>query len=384
MGQRRILLSAGDASGDLHAANLMRAMRQVEPGLSFVGFGMDRMATAGLEPLPADGPADGAMWLHNILRIGRYRQRLACCCEYMDGHSVDLLVPVDFGGFNIYLCKEATRRGVPVFYYIPPQVWAHGTYRLKKLKKWTSRAGLIYPFERELYERHGVAAEYVGHPLFDEIDRHPPSEAAVAELRNRFGESLIGVFPGSRPQEVRAHLPVVGEACRRIRAAAPEVAFAVVCPPGVQSLVAEGLADAQMSAPVLTDVKPTELARASRLCIAKSGTITLEIASQGTPMVIFYRASPVVVFLGSGLASTSFVGLINTLAGRMICAEKAMAFARPAWVAEQALRLLRDADAYEQCRRAIRQALDGFAVPGASDRAARSALELIGSDGSRQ
>jgi len=345
---------------------------------------MGRMAEAGLEPLPAAGPADGAMWLHNVLRIGRYGERLARCREHMDRHRVDLVVPVDFGGFNICLCREATRRGLPVFYYIPPQVWAHGTYRLKKLKKWTSRAGLIYPFERELYERHGVAAEYVGHPLFDEIDRHPPSEAVVAGLKGRFGESLIGVFPGSRAQEARAHLPVVGEACRRIRAAEPEVTFAAVCPPGVQSLVAEGLADAEVPVPVLTDVKPTELARASRLCITKSGTITLEIASQGTPMVIFYRASPVVVFLGSGLAGVPFVGLINTLAGRMICPEKVMAAARPEWIAGQALRLLGDGDAYEQCRRAIQQALEGFAVPGASDRAARSALKLIGSHGSGQ
>ncbi len=384
MGQKRILLSVGDASGDLHAANLMRAMRRADPALSFVGFGMDAMVGAGLEPLSPDGGADDAMWLHNILRIRRYRRRLARCRDYMNGCQVDMVVPVDFGGFNIYLCKEATRRGIPVFYYIPPQVWAHGTYRLKKLRKWTSRVGLIYPFERGLYERHGVAAEYVGHPLFDEIERNPPSEASVAELRDRFGQSLIGVFPGSRPQEVRAHLPVIGAACRYIQAAAPEVSFAVVCPPNVQPLVAEAIGPARLPVAVLPGVKPTELARASRLCIAKSGTITLEIASQGAPMVIFYRASPVVVFMGSGLASTPFMGLINTLAGRMICPEKAMAFAEPEWVADQALRLLRDAQAYERCRQAIRETLDGFAVPGASQRAARSALELVGSDRSGQ
>lgn len=374
---KRILLSVGEDSGDLHAANLMRAMRELNPDLSFVGFGMARMAEAGLESLRTEPAPGSAMWLHNILRLRYYRRRLARCRQYMDGHPVDLVVPVDFGGFNIYLCKGAAARGIPVFYYIPPQVWAHGTYRLKKLRKWTSRAGLIYPFEPELYERYGVEADYVGHPLFDEIERHPPSGRVVAELKDRFGRDLIGIFPGSRRQEVRAHLPVIVESCRRIRLAVPGVSFAVLCPPSLRPLVAERLAGAGQEAAVLDDAKPTELARASKLCITKSGTITLEIASQHTPMVILYRASPFVMFLARGLTATPYLGLINTLAGRMICPEKPMARSDPEWVTQQVVRLLRDSAAHQKCRHEIQEALDGFAVPGASARAARNALQLI-------
>jgi len=339
------MLSVGDPSGDLHAANLMRAIRR-------------------------------AMWLHNLLRLGHYRRRLEVCMHRLDAGDVSMLVPVDFGGFNLCLCRQAARRGVPVFYYIPPQVWAHGRYRLKKLRKWTTRCGLIYPFETDLYRQWGVAAEYVGHPLFDEIAQHPPSDDVVRGLRRRFGENLVALFPGSRRQEVRAHAQVLADACREIRRAVPDVAFATLCPERVRSLVAKLLPE-YLGVQAVDDATPIELARASRLCIAKSGTITLEIATQGVPTVIFYRALAFAAFMGYGLADVPYMGLVNNLAGRMVCPEKLMVRPDPRWVAGQALRLLRDPEAYEENRRDIAATLDGFAEPGASDRAARSALELI-------
>jgi lipid-A-disaccharide synthase len=373
---RRVLLSVGDDSGDLHGAGLMRAMRELDSGLSFTGFGMARMRQAGLESLEEDGPQDSAMWLYNVLRIRRFRQRLARCRREFDRRPPDLVVPVDFGGFNLYVCREAAARGIPVFYYIPPQVWAHGRYRLKKLRKWVTRAGLIYPFEAPLYRRYGVAAEYVGHPLFDELERDPPSEQVVGELRDRFGQNLIGIFPGSRRQEVRANLPVLIESCRRIRRGIPDASFALRSTPAMRPLAEEVLGREGGGIEVV-EARPTELARASRLCITKSGSITLEIASELTPMVILYRLSAVLAFVGWGLSHTPYLGLINVLAGRDICPELPMSRDDPGWVARQALRLLQDDDAYAACRDAIGRALAGFAEPGASVRAARSALELI-------
>ncbi len=378
MTPRTILISAGDDSGDAHAANLMRAVRAAEPEARFVGLGMSRMSEQGLQPLDSEPEHGSTMWLKNVARLGYYRRRLALCRRRLAAGDVDLVVPVDFGGFNLYLSREATRQGVPVFYYIPPQVWAHGRYRLKKLRKWTTRCGLIYPFEARLYERWGVEAEYVGHPYFDELERRPPDPHTVDSLRGRFGECLVGLFPGSRRQEVAAHMPVLIETCRRVRARVPRASFALRCTPPTREL-AEGIAaaaDVEMA--VLGDeVSPVELAAASRLCITKSGTITLEIAGQGTPMVIFYQASPLVAFLAWGVSHTPYVGLINVLAGRVICPEKASLRIRPDWVAGQALRLLQDEDAYESCRADIRGVLDGFARPGASERAAHSALGLL-------
>jgi lipid-A-disaccharide synthase len=377
MAEIDILLSVGDASGDLHAANLMRAIRALEPETRFAGFGMGRMAEAGLESLAEVESADGAMWLHNVLRLGRYRRRLAACCDYIERRRPDLVVPVDFGGFNLCLCRAAAARGVPVFYYIPPQVWAHGAYRLKKLRKWTSRAGLIYPFEEPLYHRYGVEAEYVGHPLFDELDRRPPADDVVGALGERFGDGLVGVFPGSRSQEVRANVPVLARACQEVRRAVPQAAFAAVAAPSLRDEVQRLVARDGGGIKLLDGVRPVELARASRLCIAKSGTVTLEIASQRTPMVVFYRASGLVAFLAYGLSDTPHVGLVNVLAGGAVCPEKATVRADSRWVAAKAVRLLTDAEAWEACRRGIAAVMDGFAAPGASERAARSVLSLL-------
>ncbi len=378
MGATRIMLSAGDDSGDLHAANLMRAIRALAPQAEFIGLGMERMAREGMEPLGDAGEPDSAMWLHNVLRMGRFGRRLALCRRALDERRPELVVPVDFGGFNLYLCRAAAARGVPVFYYIPPQVWAHGRYRAKKLRKWTDRVGFIYPFERGLYRRYGVEAEYVGHPLFDELERHPPSPQVVEALRERFGANLIAVFPGSRRQEVRATMPVITAACRRLARRVPDAAFAVLAGPKVREAAAELLGDGPPGMELVEDARPVELARAARLCLTKSGTITLEIAAQGTPMVIFYRVSPLVGFLAYGLCDVPYFGLINLLAGRIVCPEKGMTAPEPAWVARSALGLMEDADAYEECRAAMRRALEGFAEPGASERAARSALEMIG------
>ncbi|MGD2175415.1 MAG: lipid-A-disaccharide synthase [Candidatus Brocadiaceae bacterium] len=375
MAERCVLLSVGDDSGDLHAANLMRAMREHEPDVRFTGFGMERMVAAGLAPLGEQGGS--AMWFRNLLRLGRYRRRLETCRSILRDGGVDLVVPVDFGGFNLYLCREAARRGVPVFYYIPPQVWAHGRYRLKKLRKWTTRCGLIYPFERELYRRWSVGAEYVGHPLFDAIEQNPPSEEAVSRLRERFGDRLVAIFPGSRMQEVRAHVPLIVRCCRRLRAEVAGVTFALLSPTGVRAEAERLLPGEALEIAVLEDVRPVELARASHVCIAKSGTVTLEIATQQTPTVIFYRTNPFTHFIALGLSETPYAGIVNVLAGRMVCAEKVMSRDDHEWLARQALRLLKDPEAHAACRRAMGEALEGFARPGASARAAESALELL-------
>jgi lipid-A-disaccharide synthase len=375
MAPKRILLSVGDDSGDLHAANLMREVRRLGPEVRFVGLGMERMAAEGLEPLEAAAGRGSEMWLQNILHLGHFGRRLRLCCRAM-AEGVDLAVPVDFGGFNLCLCRQAARLGVPVFYYIPPQVWAHGRYRLKKLRKWVTRAGLIYPFEADLYRDWDVPAEFVGHPLFDEIDRQPPSPRAVQRLHARFGTELVGIFPGSRGQEVRANLPAVAEACRRIRAKVPQAAFAVVTTPRMRPLAA-GLLRPGSPVDVLEDVRPTELARAARVCITKSGTITLEIASQGTPMVIYYRVPPIGWFFAHGLGDVPWIGLVNVLAGRTVCAEKLAWRDDPEWLAAQTLRLLTDPAAHEQCRADIERALEGIARPGASAAAARIVVEML-------
>jgi lipid-A-disaccharide synthase len=371
----RIFMSVGDDSADLHASHLMRAIRRRQPDAEFVGLGLARMQAEGMQALDLGTEKDSAMWLHNAIRLGHYQGRAVKCSEFFRRERPDLVIPIDFGGFNMCLSMRAAAQGLRVFYYIPPQVWAHGRYRLKKLRKWVTKCGLIYPFEPPLYERWGVAADYVGHPFFDELAADPPSEDKVAALRARFGPRLVGIFPGSRRQEVIPHLAMLREACAAIRRAEPDVQFALLAPPRLRDVVEEHRGGVGIE--ILDDVRPVELARASRICLAKSGTITLEIASQETPAVIFYRANPFVAFMAWGLSHTPVIGIVNNLAGRIICPERPTTRHEPGWVARNALRLLQDEAAWEECRAGIRATLDGFAVPGASEHAAESALSLI-------
>jgi len=372
-----IFLCAGDDSGDLHASSLMVALRRLEPHVRFSGVGMRRMKRAGLQCIEDQDEWGSALWLHNLLRLGRFKRLLKRCKEFLHQHKPDLVVPVDFGGFNTLLCRAARKARVPVLYYVPPQVWAHGAYRIKKLARCVDRFAVIYPFEREFYRQRGLDVEYVGHPLFDEIEAEPPDEGVVADLRERFGERLIGIFPGSREQEVRRHLPIMTAACSRLRSKFPEAAFALVCPERLGNLVGELLAASPVEVAQL-DIKTTELARAALLCVTKSGTITLEIASQLKPMVILYKVGGFTYFVASGLTQTRYIGLVNTLASRMICPEKVMWRREDKWVAAECARLMGSEDEYGRPRRELQQVMKDFARPGASERTARLALRMAG------
>jgi lipid-A-disaccharide synthase len=378
MGDTTILISVGDDSGDLHASHLMRAIRRRRPGVRFVGHGMERMLAEGLELLTSD-EMHSAMWLHNILRMGRYYGRLCRMTDYMDSEGVDLVLPIDFGGFNLYLSRRATDRGLPVFYYIPPQVWAHGRYRLKKLRKWITHAGLIYPFEPPLYDDYGVDATFVGHPLFDELQANPPRPEVVEALRNRFGPKLVGVFPGSREHEVRAHMGLVDRACRLVRDSVPEARFAMLATERLHELASE-LLPAGCPVEPLRDVSPIELARASAACLSKSGTVTLELATEFVPTVVFYQVPAFGRFHFLGLTKIRHVSVVNNVIDELVYPERLVLKSDAPWMARHLVRFLTDQDAAARCRRRVHRAIDAFGGPGATDRAADAVLKLL--DGS--
>jgi lipid-A-disaccharide synthase len=336
---------------------------------------MERMKEAGLEPLAKDD-GGSAMWLHNILRIGSFHRRLRLCRRLFRERRPDLVVLVDFGGFNLFLARAATRAGIPVVYYVIPQVWAHGRYRLKKIAKWVTKALVIYPFEPDLCRRYGVDAEFVGHPLFDELERVPPDEGKVSALRDSLPGRIVGLFPGSRRQEIRANLPIMLCAAAKLREEFPDVRFAAVCPPKTRALVEKVLQGGGVEV-ALPDVRPLELARASEVCITKSGTITLEIASQHTPMVIFYRVSPLVHFLARGVTDAKFIGLVNTLEGRAVSPERAMRRDEPEWVTARARELLADSQYCAKCREDVKWSIEKIAAPGASERAAHVSVKVM-------
>ncbi len=375
--EKAVFISVGDHSGDLHASNLIKEMRRREPDIAFAGFGLDKMLEAGFLHLDVRAGHKSAMWLRNVLNASGFYRRLSIARKFFRTNRPGLVILVDYGGFNLFLAREAAGAGIPVLYYIIPQVWAHGRYRLKKMRKWVDRAAVIYPFEPGICDSYGLDARYVGHPLFDELQEHPTQQSSVSSLKESYGENLIAVFPGSRKQEVRANLPVILRACRMLGRVCGPLKFAVACPHGPARDEADVIIGGSATHAELTGARPAELAKAAMLCLTKSGTITLEIASQNTPMVILYRVSPFLYFIISGMTHTPHAGIVNALAGETICPEKVMWRSDPRWLCEEARRLIEEKQRYRENVEALRALIDRVGAPGATSRTADIAFDMM-------
>jgi lipid-A-disaccharide synthase len=376
MPDKTIFFSAGDTSGDTHAANLIRELKRLDPELSFVGFGLEQMRESGMVDLEESESHAPVIWLHNLLHLGSFRRKLKTCREWFEKGKVDAVVLVDFGGFNLFVAKAAAQRDIPVFYYILPQIWAHGRYRIKKVRKWVSRAFVIYPFEPDIYREYGVETEYVGHPFFDELKRRPVDETVVENIRKKSGGKIVALFPGSRSQEVKKHLRLLIPACRKLRKKFPDIRFATICPPHARNAMEDAMRGCNLDIQ-FPNCRPVELAKASYLCLTKSGTISLEIASQNTPMIIFYAINPLLYFFAKGMAYTPYIGIVNVLADEMVCPEKVMWHTDPSWIVTESSKLLMSPQHYEQQRERIREVMAKLAQPGASQKTARLIIREI-------
>src|SRR5262245_53000269 len=224
----RIFISAGEPSGDLHGANLIRELRARHPGVECVGFGGERMAAAGgklLYPLCQLA----VMWFARVLaNAPRFLELISRADRYFRRERPDAVVLIDYPGFNWWVARRARFHGIPVFYFVPPQLWGWAGWRVKKMRRFVDHVLCTLPFEKAWYQARGVEAHYVGHPYFDELPRQQFDRTFVAEQQARPGK-VIGLLPGSRTQEVERNLSTLVRAAARIRAARPDTRFLVAC-----------------------------------------------------------------------------------------------------------------------------------------------------------
>ncbi len=336
------MVVAGEASGDLHAAHFIEALRRRRPAARFCGMGSQRMREAGAEIL-VDADEVSVMGLWEVLvKYPHLRERLAFLRRRMLEIRPDLLVLVDFVEFNLKLAEAAKAAGIPVLFYVSPQIWAWRPGRVKKIGERIDMMATIFPFEVRYYREAGVPVRYVGHPLVDEVRITESREEARAALGLEPEGPLLGLLPGSRQSEVARILPVLIETARKVLEQHPEARFVIP--------VAHTIARDSIEAPVADSGLPIRVVegqshrvmRASDVVITASGTATLEVALVGTPMVIVYRLSPVSHFILSRLVTINHVGLPNIVAGREIVREFIQGAARPEAIAAEALRILDD------------------------------------------
>jgi len=373
----RIAIVAGEASGDLHGAGLVEALRRHAPRLAFSGMGGVRMRAAGVRLL-ADA---GETAVVGVSELWEKRRALRSALRALRGHLAEaspaLLICIDFPDFNLLLARTARRLGIPVCYFISPQVWAWRRGRVRTIRRLVRKMLVLFPFEETLYRAAGVDVAFVGHPLLDTLATVPPRERCRERLGVADGVKVLGLLPGSRAAEIRRHLPLLLEAAGRVRAEESGVAVLLGLSdmadrPAVEAAVAR----ARVAVQVIQG-RTHEVMRAADFLLAVSGTVTLEAAILETPMLITYRLGPVSAWLARLLIRVPFVGLPNLVAERAIVPELLQRDATPGRLAATALDVLRSLGRQGAMRAALADVRRRLGEPGALDRAAREIVLLL-------
>lgn len=371
----RLFFSAGESSGDIHGANLIRSLRDLDSSVVCEGVGGTHMAGVGMA-LRHDLASRAIMGFSEVVRsFGWIRRVFHDCAAHIERTRPDAVVLIDYPGFNMRLAQRAKAAGVPVIYYISPQVWAWRSSRVYTLARLVDKMLVIFPFEERLYRDAGVDCTFVGHPLLDHIAAWREGRPSASVSGNRQSE-VVGLLPGSREQEVARLMPTMVEAAAGIRQRFPDVRFAVPCVSDTRERQVRALAE---GFPLDTVVGKTyDVLESARFCLVASGTATLETALFGVPMAILYRTSPVNYWIARRLVRIRHIGLVNIVAGRGIVPEFIQDEAAAAAILPVALDLMTDTPRRAQMLSDLAEVRNALGSPGASMRAAREILRVAG------
>ncbi len=374
----RVMISCGEPSGDLYAGALAEEILRQEPSATLVGFGGDRLAAAGATLIENFS----GLSVTGLLEVVRVLPRTYATYRRLVADAVatrpDVFVAVDFPDFNFTLARALKKRGIPVVYYISPQLWAWRSGRMQTMKRIADRVLVIFPFEEQIYRDAGVPVEWVGHPL---LDLTPPSQSRDAFLRGVGLDPqrpLLALLPGSRRNELRMILPDLARAAVLIRRQVPDVQFLVARAPHLDDRLFEplGLLEEDGASAVVLPARADDVLRAADAAVVASGTVTVQAALHECPMVVVYRLSSLTYRLGKPFVHVDTYAMANLVAGKRVVPELIQDAFTPEAVAREAVRMLTD-EAYVEGMRGELHAVKGkLGDRGASRRAARAVLEV--------
>lgn len=369
---------AGEASGDMHGAGIVEAMQELKPGLEFCGMGGEKMRRAGVDT-QVDAREMSIVGLIEVFsQLSTIYKARRLLLNSLQQRPPDLLILIDFPDFNLMIAGKAKKLGVPVLYYIPPQVWAWRSGRAKKIARLVDEIAVILPFEEEFYKSYGIPAHFVGHPLMETVR----TSLSPREFRHQHDipeeNLLIGILPGSRRKEIAAMLPLFLESGERLSSEYDRISFVLPRASTVTAACLEeaGLASTSLDIKVIEEDHYTMMA-ACDLALAASGTVTLELAILGVPMVVAYRLSPVTHFIGKKMATVTFASLVNLVAEQEVVPEYLQEKAVPDNLAGALDKLRPGEPARKQMIADLEWVRNKLGGPGASCKAARLALELL-------
>ncbi|MEK7846253.1 MAG: lipid-A-disaccharide synthase [Nitrospinota bacterium] len=378
-----LLIITGEDSGDLYGGNLAREIKKLSPDIKISGVGGKQMRFAGVDIICDVSDISVVGFLEVLEKLGSLRRLYRQIIEKFDSGNVKGVVLIDYPGFNLKVAKAAKERGIPVFYYISPQVWAWRKNRVKTIKKYVDKMMVILPFEKSFYEREGIDVEFVGHPLFEVVP--PPlqggelggREEICRELGIDDKKLIIGILPGSRKKEIAYMLPPILKASSLIKEKYPSVQFLLPMSQSIEEDYLKNFITSEYPYIKIVKGKNYDVMKVSDLLITKSGTSTLEAAIIGTPMIIIYKSSLISFYLAKFFVNVSYAGLPNLLAGREIAPELIQFGANPGNIAEKAMYFLKDQNRLNQMKEKLKKVKHSLGEPGASKKVAWIIIEYL-------
>ncbi|MEE8502944.1 MAG: lipid-A-disaccharide synthase [candidate division NC10 bacterium] len=380
---KKIFIVAGEASGDLHGADLTQALVTLDPEVTVVGMGGEQMRRAGVRLLIEAGDLAPVGVTDVLPRLSALWRAFWQLRRSLGVERPNLLLLIDFPDFNMLLARASRRIGIPVLYYVSPQVWAWRRGRIQTLKRLVEKMLVIFPFEEAVYREAGVPVAFVGHPMLDRLREVPSREEARRELGCGDSDLIVGLLPGSREGEVRQHLPVLKESVAHIARTAPEIQFLLAVAGSLSPRLVETLLQGSNSRIRLVQGRTYQVMRAADLLITASGTATLEAGLLGTPMIIVYRVSQITWWVGRLLVDVPFAGMVNLVSGTRVVPELIQTDFTPERVAKTALELLHSPGALGAIRQRLQEVRGRLGEEGASLRAAQEVLKTLQETGAR-
>jgi lipid-A-disaccharide synthase len=377
MKTKKILMVAGETSGDLHGAHLMEAIQKIDPGVEFFGLGGEALAQRGMRLLYHHRTLSVVGITEVLVKLKTILQALRGLKRALPLEKPDLAILIDFPDFNMRLARSVYRQGIPILYYISPQVWAWRASRVKVIARWIRKMIVFFPFEVPLYRAEGVDVEWVGHPLVESVKPSLSREEAFAQFGLDPLRPTVALLPGSRESEVKRLLPIFIEAARILQERIPDLQFVI---PLASGLPGEILAPwvPQTSIPLRAiEGKTYDVMNISDLLITASGTATLEGGILGKPMVIAYKVSPFSYLIGRLMVHVDHIGMVNLVAGKRIAPELIQKDANPGKIAGEAFSILQNPEIRRQMSESMKEIREKLWKPGAVQRAAEIAYGLL-------
>jgi lipid-A-disaccharide synthase len=374
---KKILLVAGEVSGDLHGSHLVEAIQRIDPNIEFFGVGGEGLGRVGMKLLYPSQSLSVVGITEVFLKLRTILKALRGLKKSLDRERPSLVILIDFPDFNLRLAKMAHRRGIPILYYISPQVWAWRPKRVDLIARLVKKMVVLFPFEVPLYKAAGVDVEWVGHPLLDIVKPALSKEMAFQKFGLDPRRRTIGLLPGSRILEIERLLPSLLASAHLLQKEIPDLQFVIPLAPGIPKATLSFQMN-HISVPVkVVEGFTYDVMNLCELLITASGTATLEGAILGKPMIIIYKVSIPSYWIGRALIRVDHIGLVNLVAEKEIAPEFIQKDVNPQRIADEAFRILRDPILSRKIAESMGEVRQKLGEPGAAQRAAHIVCSML-------